>query len=205
MSLSIQLHGMTETEQLAQAPITGSDTPLQVYYKEEAQKRVVAASTMEGYMLDFLNEAKQVLANTSLHLPEQFWQEIKLTLSMSSRRKNSRGGANAKGPFVNIAARHWMYLASDNQERRYNFFEYAQFAKHPVIGSVFARPRIVFNTLCAHELSHAIQYAARVKPVDYKPMKANLNIDHECLYMPHGRGFRAVYAEVRTLLINGHL
>lgn len=103
-------------------------------------------------------------------------------ISFHLSRKKSYGGRRG----LSFALNH--YLRHDTATLR----EYASFASDPDIGSISGPWQTVVKALVCHELAHWAQYdsgVTREKGLDYK--------------LPHGSGFREIYAYLRTRILKG--
>lgn len=196
---------MTELKKQAQLPAPDETDINARQAQHNTQVLCQASLDFQQFMQEILRDAQTTLSQPPISFPASFWQTLKITLSFSSLRTSSRGGCWKTGPFINIAGRHHSYLVGSADDALYRFFEYARLAEDPVIGSFKGQAPWVFKALCVHEISHAVQYFIRVNPSRCRDIKAHLDIQHDDLKAPHGRGFRVIYRHLRQALINPHI
>lgn len=105
----------------------------------------------------------------------------KVRISFHPSRRKSYGGKNG----LSFALNH--FVRSEQATLR----EYARFASDPIIGTLSGDWKTVTKALVCHELAHWAQ-------VDPKVVR-EAGLDYKA---PHGDGFRAIYAYLRSRILN---
>jgi len=130
-----------------------------------------------------------LLANEGYVLPKGWTPEVKISWAAYRR------GCNADDKGIWLAPLRWL----DGTEGPKRYGEYKAIAKAPVIGSAwFADWRGVIRCVTAHEVAHVVQCGI-----------CNCNIkgpmDRTDCCKPHGVGWREIYRELRTAVVNMHV
>ena len=142
---------------------------------------------------DYIEQIEEALAKVIAACPVDYRvSRSYIDLQVNNRGTRSWGGRRNRRPAMSIKP---AYLDNDKGTGGYHYNEYKAIRRSNVIGEFVSRSfSNSLLALVAHEYAHLIQYnATRNAAIKH-------NVPETSFRIPHGRGWQAVYEQLRVNL-----